>query len=378
MTTVLQIIPHLGAGGAEQACVDVTIGLKSAGHRALIMTSGGARLPEIRQAGGEIILRPVHRKNPWMIFINMLWMIYFIQHYKVDIVHVRSRAPAWSAWGAARLTRRSFVTTQHAAYKFSNPLKKLYNSVMAKGDRVIAISEFLARHITRTYTMDPSALRTIPRGIDLVRFSPENVDEKRRAMLCLDWKLELGKPLILVPSRISPIKGQALFLEAMAMLGPEFKQVHAIILGDDQGRHAYREELQSIIDKRELHDRVQLVHHCQDMPAAYSLASLVVAPSLVPEGFGRVPVEAMAMGVPVIASKLGGFTETIQHNETGWLVEPHDPEALAQAIMQALSLSDEQLEHLVLKARQQARARYDKWQMVAATLAVYEEVKKTS
>lgn len=376
MTTVLQIIPNLGAGGAEQACVDVAIGLKTAGHRPLVVSAGGPRVAEILKAGGLHYVWPVNSKNPIMLLINTLWLIKFIQGQKVDVVHARSRAPAWSAFWASRITQRAFVTTNHAAYKFSNPLKKFYNSVMAKGDRIIAISDFIARHVETSYGVSRSIIRTIPRGIDLSRFSSEDVNEARRDALRHDWGIGLQQKLILLPSRLSPIKGQAVLIEAMALLPPNLSFVQAVVVGDDQGRIGYRRELQNLITARGLGDRVKLVKHCTDMPAAYGLASLVVASSLVPEGFGRVPVEAMVMGVPVVATRLGGFIETIKPGETGWLVEPNDPQALALAITEAFMQTADQKATMVQNARQYARMHYDKWKMVADTLAVYDELKK--
>lgn len=376
MTTVLQIIPNLDAGGAEQACVDVAIGLKTAGHRPLVVSAGGPRVAEILKAGGLHYVWPVNSKNPIMLLINTLWLIKFIQGQKVDVVHARSRAPAWSAFWASRITQRAFVTTNHAAYKFSNPLKKFYNSVMAKGDRIIAISDFIARHVETSYGVSRSIIRTIPRGIDLSRFSSEDVNEARRDALRHDWGIGLQQKLILLPSRLSPIKGQAVLIEAMALLPPNLSFVQAVVVGDDQGRIGYRRELQNLITARGLGDRVKLVKHCTDMPAAYGLASLVVASSLVPEGFGRVPVEAMVMGVPVVATRLGGFIETIKPGETGWLVEPNDPQALALAITEAFMQTADQKATMVQNARQYARMHYDKWKMVADTLAVYDELKK--
>jgi len=374
MTTVLQVIPSMGAGGAEQACIDVAAGLRVAGHRALVASSGGARVSEILRVGGEHIQRPVHSKNPTVIITNALWLARFIRAQKIDVIHVRSRAPAWSAYIACRMTGCAFITTFHAAYKFSNPLKKFYNSVMAKADRIIAISHFIGAHIENTYGVERVRIRVIPRGIDLDKFTPDKVSGESRNKLRKAWDIEEGQPLILFPSRLSPIKGQAEFIEAMARLPYGLKNVLAIIVGDDQGRVSYRRELENLIAAHGLQARVRLVPHCADMPATYSLAALAVAPSLVPEGFGRVPVEAMAMGVPAIATDLGGFTETISPGETGWLVPPNDTKKLAEAITAALTQTPEQRASMTHKAQQNVYAHYDKKKMVADTLKVYEEL----
>ncbi len=374
MITILQIIPSLGAGGAEQACVDVAAGITMAGYRSIVVSSGGPRVAEILKAGGEHITRSVHIKNPMVMLANALWLAHVIRDRKVGLVHVRSRAPAWSAYWACRMTSCPFVTTNHAAYKFSNPFKKFYNSVMVKADRIIAISSFIAAHIRKNYHADAAKIRIIPRGIDFAKFAPEKITEERRGKLRAAWGVAEGQRLTLLPSRLSPIKGQSVLVEAMALSPPELGDVMAVILGDDQGRAGYRRELEDLIAARKLQNRVRLVAHCDDMPAAYSLAALVVAPSLIPEGFGRVPVEAMAMGVPVIASDLGGFTETIHPGANGWLVPPNDPQSLAQAMTKALTQTPEQHAAEAQTAMQQVRARYDKTKMVTDTLAVYDEL----
>lgn len=376
MTTVLQIIPSLNTGGAEQACVDVAIGLKQAGHKAIVASSGGRRVEELEDHGIQHVKLNAASKNPGVIFDNGSWLTSFIREHKVDIVHARSRAPAWSAFMAARRAPCGFVTTFHAAYKFSNPFKKFYNGVMARGDRVIAISEFIARNIELNYRVRPDKIRVIPRGIDLDRYAHEKVDEKKRADLRKSWAITGDQPIILAPARLSPIKGQKVLINAMALLAATAQSgAIAVLLGDDQGRHGYVRELRELIHERGLDGSVRIAPPCNDMPAAYSLASMIVAPSVVEEGFGRVPVEAMAMGVPVVASDLGGYSENIRAGKTGWLVPPRDPQKLADAMLQILSQTPEQRAAMTSMALKEVTARYDKRKMVADTLAVYEEVR---
>jgi glycosyltransferase involved in cell wall biosynthesis len=372
MSTVLQIIPSLDGGGAEQGCVDIALGLVAAGHRTIVVSSGGALVDKIRAVGVQHVWCPAASKNPVTILNNALWLAKLVRKQQVDIIHARSRAPAWSAYLASRMTNRPFVTTFHAAYKFSNPAKKYYNSVMAKGDRVIAISEFIAGHIRRNYGID-DAIRTIPRGIDLEKFALDKVTPEREAALREQWGLAEGEKIVLLPARISPIKGHKTLIEAMAtppLLGSGLK---VIMLGDDQGRSEYRYELEALIVSRNLQGNVRIMPSCKDMPAAYRLASLAVSPSTIPEGFGRVPVEAMAMGVPVIATALGGFKETIRPG-TGWLVPPGDAKRLASCIMEVINLAPERRAAIAGAAMANARARYDKHKMIADTLAVYKEL----
>ncbi|MDX2027021.1 MAG: glycosyltransferase family 4 protein [Alphaproteobacteria bacterium] len=374
MITVLQIIPNLGAGGAEQACVDMTAALKSAGHRPIVVSAGGQRVVDIEKAGGWHIQRSVNSKNPITMLINALWLANLIGEENIDILHARSRAPAWSAWWASRMTGCAFMTTFHAAYKFSNPLKKFYNSVMAKGHRIVAISQFIGQHIQESYSVSADKIRVISRGISLDKFTPGDVTEERKTKIQQGWDVAPDQPVILLPSRLSPIKGQRVFIEAMSLLPSSLKQVAAVILGDDQGRTGYKRELKNLITARGLQGRVHIVTHCHDMPAAYASCALVVAPSLVPEGFGRVPIEAMAMGVPVIATNIGGYQETVRNGETGWLIEPDDPKKLADAITHAFGQAPEQRAAMARKAAQTVHELYDKQKMIAKTLAVYDEL----
>ena len=371
--TILQIIPNLGAGGAEQACVDIVAGLRARGDRAWVMAAGGRRVEEIERAGGVFFQKNVASKNPFVILKNAWDLARFIRKEKIDIVHVRSRAPAWSAWLACRAVSCPFVTTFHAAYKFSNPVKKFYNRVMARGDRIIAISDYIAAHIKDSYGVDPRRICVIPRGINMDAFAPEAVTSERREALRRAWGVKDGVPLVLLPARLSPIKGQALVIEAMALLS-NTGSAQAVIVGDDQGRVGYRQALMDLIAARGLRDRVFLVGPCADMPAALDLAALVVVPSKVPEGFGRVPVEAMAMGKLVLASSLGATGETVRDGETGWLLPPENPEKWAEVMARALVLPPEERRTRGEDARRYVKERFSRRQMVDATLAVYDGV----
>ncbi len=374
MRTVLQIIPNMGAGGAEQACIDIAAGLRERGDRALVVSAGGKRVPELERSGGLHVQHPVSAKNPAKIIANAFWLARFIREQRVDIVHARSRAPAWSAWLACRMTSCRFVTTFHAAYKFSNAAKKAYNRVMTRGLRIIAISEFIAAQIRESYGVAPEKIRVIPRGIDMKKFVPKSVTDARREALRQQWKLGEGQRVILLPARLSAIKGQALLIQVMPLLSSSCGDVVAVIVGDDQGRSGYRQQLQDLIALLKVQDHLRLVDHCADMPAAYSLADVVVVPSKVPEGFGRVPVEAMAMGVPVIASNLGATIETVQEGVTGWLLPPVDPSRWAEALTHALSLSPEERTAMASAAMLRARTYYGRDRMVADTLQLYDDV----
>ena len=376
MLTVLQIIPALGTGGAEQAVLDIASGLLERGDRALVVSSGGRRVKELETIGAMHILRDVKTKNPIKIIHNAFWLAELIRKEKIDIVHARSRAPAWSAYLACRMTGAHYVTTFHAAYKFKSDVKKAYNAVMAKGERVIAISPFIADHIYACYDVLADRLRIVNRGIDLSGFHvgnilPERIDAARAFM-----GAEPSRDVILLPGRLSPIKGQGILIRAIGLLAKRRKGTmpQLLIVGDDQGREAYSAALLDLTHQQGVAEHVRFTGAWADMPAAYALATLVAVPSQVPEGFGRVPVEAMAMGVPVIASKLGAMQDTVLHGQTGWLV-PHDNvELWAALIDEALSLPPEARASMRQAARDHVVQNYTQNNMIAQTLAVYDEL----
>ncbi|MDD2326436.1 MAG: glycosyltransferase family 4 protein [Alphaproteobacteria bacterium] len=376
--TVLQIIPAFGTGGAEQACYDMAAALCARGDKALIVSEdGGWRIPMAQKVGARFIDKNVATKNPLLIIRNAFWLAKLIRREKVDIVHARSRAPAWSAWIACRMTKCPFVTTAHAAYKYDCALKKTYNRVMAAGDRVIAISGYIADILKNEYGVNDNRLRLVNRGVDVAQLQPSVVSQDRVQALRSAWAVEENERVILFPARLSPIKGHEMLIRALGLLRKKGTDLPlTLIVGDDQGREAYSQKLHDVIEEEGLKGRVKLVGACSDMPAAYALAQLVVQPSKEPEGFGRVPVEAMAMGLPVIASAVGAMRYTVLDGKTGWLVKAEDKEGWARAVAKALSLSEADRQKMASTARDYVCQNFTSETMIARTLAVYDEMRK--
>ncbi len=369
---VMQVVPSLVTGGVERGTGGVAAALVDAGWRSLVVSSGGPMAREIQRAGAEHVELPVHSKNPMAMRSNVERLSSLIREDSVDIVHARSRAPAWSARRAARGAGVRFMTTIHAPYNLGLPLKRLYNSVMADGDRVIAISAFIARHAMETYKTDPERIRVIHRGIDIDHFDPAKVSAERVIKLSANWRLADGVPVIMLPGRLTRWKGQAVLIEAIARLGRD--DIRCLIVGSDQGRTGYRRELEGLIAKRKLGGVVHLVGDCNDMPAALMLADVVVSASTDPEAFGRVIVEAQAMGRPIVAADHGASRELVLPEETGWLVPPNDPEALADGLRSALALDATARESWARRAITRSQELFTKQKMCAATLDVYREL----
>lgn len=372
--TVLQVLPALETGGVERGTIDVALALKEAGWHPLVASQGGRMVRELDRAGIEHITLPLKVKTPWGIRANIKALRTVIADRRVDLVHARSRAPAWSALAAARAEHVPFVTTFHGTYSLGMfGLKKRYNAVMTRGDRVIAISGFIRSHIVAHYSIDQEIIRVIQRGVDLASFDPSRVSQERMIQLATRWRLPDGVPVVMLPGRITRWKGHILLLEALAQLPPEVP-FHAVLVGDDQGRAAYRKEIETTADRLGLHDRVRLVGDCQDMPAAYMLADVVVSASIEPEAFGRVPAEAMAMGRPVIVPDHGGGPEIVEHGVTGWHFAARDAASLAGALKTALTLPPKARADGAARAVAEARTRFGKDRMTASTLAVYREL----
>ena len=369
---VLQVLPSLTTGGVERGTVDIAAALTGAGLRAIVVSAGGPMEHDIERVGGEHITLPVDSKNPLVIRKNIAALAKVIRSRRIGLVHARSRAPAWSARSAAQRCGVPFMTTFHGTYNFNNPAKKAYNAIMAKGERVIAISEFIGRHIVENYDTPEGRVRVIPRGIDIDTFNPDAVSPERMIQLSQSWRLPDDAPVIMLPGRLTRWKGQSVLIEAARRLGRA--DVRVLLVGDDQGRTGYRDELEAQIARIGTEGIIHLTGPCRDMAAAYMLANVVVSPSTDPEAFGRVAAEGHAMGRPVIASDHGGARETVISGETGWLVPPGDADALAQALHTALTMTSEDRDTVAQRAIAHVRKNFTKQKMCAATLDVYAEL----
>ena len=375
--TVLQVVPELDTGGVEQTAIDVTRAVVAAGGRSLVASSGGRLEPVLKGAGGELVRLPVHSKNPLTIASNTGALIDTVRREGVGLIHVRSRAPAFSALGAARATKVPLIATYAGVYNAKSGLKRWYNAVMTRGDLVIANSEFTRAHVIAEHRVDPAKVVAIPRGVDLNRFDPERVSPERVERVLQAWGVapDDGRVRILLAGRLTRWKGQLLLVDAAERLRVKGRDDFLIVLaGDDQGRDAYRAEILRAVRDAGLTDHVRLAGHCEDMPAAYLAADLAVAPSLDPEAFGRTAVEPQAMGRPVLAADHGAPRETVIAGETGWLVAPGDADAWARALETAITAGPEGRAAMGAAGRARARALYSVEAMGAATLDVYARV----
>ena len=368
---LLQVLPALRSGGVERGTLEIAEAQIDAGFRAIVASAGGEMVPALEALGAKHITLPLTAKSPFALWRNAAALAALARAEGVALIHARSRAPAWSALMAARRGGLPFVTTYHGAYNEGFPGKRFYNSVMARGDRVIAISHFIADLIRARHGVAESRLRVIPRGVDPRRFDPGLVGTERLEKLRTAWSLPEGRPIIMLPARVTRWKGQMVLVEAMARLPGDSL---ALLVGDAEERQAFRAELEARIESLGLKDRVRLVGHANDMPAALLLADVVIHASTDAEAFGRTVIEAQAMARPVIASDLGAPRETVAEGVTGWRTPPGDAAALANAIGTTLALPAEERAALGARARAAVLSGYTTAAMQAATMAVYREV----
>jgi glycosyltransferase involved in cell wall biosynthesis len=367
---ILQVLPSLQSGGVERGTIEVARAIAAKGWVSLVASSGGRMAGQLSYVGAEHIMLPLASKNIFVMWRNSRKLKKIIRDRQVDIIHARSRAPAWCAYWASRKTDCKFVTTFHGYYKIQNAIKHWYNSVMTRGDRVIAISHFIADHIRKNYTVEAERVRIIYRGVDLKLFHSTTHSPERMIKLAKEWHLP-DEPVILFPGRLTRWKGQDVFIKALEQI--PHRHFFAVILGDAKGHHTYRSELEKLIISCGLAGHVRIIPHTQQITDAYRLARIVVATSIAPEPFGRVVLEAQAMARPVIATNQGGPQETVVPNETGWLVQPSNVAELSNVLTFALSMQEEDLRLMGDQAMANA-AKFSLDAMCEKTLAVYQEL----
>ena len=376
---VLQVIPKLGYGGAETGCYDVAHYLPENNCKSFIITSGGELTKFVDKEKVKLIKLPVHSKNPLLIIFNTIILICIILFYDISIVHARSRAPAWSCLIATKLTRRKFVTTFHGTYNFSGKLKKLYNSVMVRSDLIIAGSNFIFHHIKENYSEFLKLKKkflVIFRGINVDYFDASTkleVDEKK---LLAKWEIQKEKKIILVPGRLTSWKGQEMFIEAVNLVKIElgYEAFHVVILGSDQGRNLYKKKLVRLSEQYRLTNQIKFIDHCDDMALAYKVSDIIISPSIEPEAFGRVAVEAQSMEKLIIASNIGGSNETIINEKTGLLFEAGNADSLSKKIISAITMDEMSLELMGKEGRKNVLKKFNVEKMCFSTYSEYKRL----
>jgi glycosyltransferase involved in cell wall biosynthesis len=382
---LMQILPALENGGVERGTIDIARALKKADFEPIVVSKGGILTYQLREAGITHITLPVDTKNPLTIFLNIKKIIHLIAQYKVDLIHVRSRAPMWSAYFACKKTKTKLVSTVHGTYSLNLmswkvfPLKKIYNSMMLKADRVIAVSNFIKEYLVKNYgernqSLDSKIvdkIKVIQRGVDLKYFDLEKVSQTRIINLINQWNIPEDHKIILLPSRFTAWKGHEFLIKSLAKVRNDFC---CIMLGSDHGHKKFRKKIEQMVSQFGLEGKVKIVGLCKEMPTAYAVSHIVISSSVKPEAFGRVAIESQAMERITIATKIGGSLETVVENKTGFLVEVDDQERLAELIDHALELSQEEAKAIGKSARDHIVKNFSNEKMCDDTIAIYREL----
>ncbi len=376
---VLQVIPKLGYGGAETGCYDIAHYLSENNCKSFIITSGGELTKFIDKKKVKLIRLPVQSKNPLLIFLNAIILVGIILFFNISIVHARSRAPAWSCLMATKLTRRKFVTTFHGTYNFGGRLKKFYNSIMVRSDLIIAGSNFIFSHIKENYSeflKSKKKFLVIFRGINVDYFDPSTKLDSDEKNLLKKWEINKEKKIILVPGRLTSWKGQQMLIEAINLVKIElgYEAFHLVILGSDQGRNLYKKKLITLTEQYRLMNQIKFIDSCKDMALAYKVSDIVISPSIEPEAFGRVAVEAQSMEKLIIASNIGGSNETIINEKTGFLFEAGDEKDLCKKIIRSITMDEVSLQLMGKEGRKNVVKKFNVEKMCFSTYSEYKRL----
>jgi glycosyltransferase involved in cell wall biosynthesis len=373
----MQIVPALDTGGVEQTVIDIAKAIIDQGGKAIVVSNGGRREAELTKIGAISIKAKVHSKNPFIQWQNRGHLRRLIRQYGVNIIHVRSRAPAYAAIMAARDENIPSISTYHGIYNAKSALKRAYNGLMTKAWRVIANSDFTRSHILEVYDLNPEHVITINRGVDLSRFDHELIAPDQIIKIKAEFGIAAGVTSFLLAGRLTRWKGQSLIIKAAHILKSKgIDQFRIIMVGDDQGRIAYRQELETMITNLGLREQLTILGHCAAMPAAYSACDFAINASTDPEAFGRTVVEPQIMGRPVLAANHGAPAQTVIDGKTGYLVPPHDENAWADALLKAILLSPQERQSMSMAARLHGKKNYSLEAMCSATIALYQEALK--
>ena len=370
---VLQVLPEMETGGVETGTVEIAAGLTEKGIKNFVASQGGRLTYELDKLKVKHLTLPLKSKNIFTMLSNAKKLEKFIKENGINIVHARSRAPAWSAYWAAKRAGVHFVTTFHGTYGLGPcGLKKVYNKIMTYGERVIAISEHIKKHILGNYKISEGKIRLVHRCVDVDKFNPDSVSQERIIKTVKAFNIPEDKPVLLLLGRLTNWKGQHLLIEALSML--KHKDYYCLIVGPDQGRVKYSEYLRDLVKKFRLDGSVAFYGQTTDVSALMMVSNVILSTAIEPEAFGRISIEGQAMGKVVVASNIGGSLDTITDGTTGKFFYSNNPASLAEAIDWALDLSPDEVKKIGKAGIKNVHDNFTKDIMCEKTIAVYNEL----
>lgn len=383
---IMQILPALNSGGVERGVIDISKAVALAGFESIVVSNGGPMIQQFNGSKVKHIQLPLHSKNPFTIYCNSKKLAKIIKEYQVDLVHIRSRCPAWSAYFACRETPKNkgckMISTFHGSYSptlFSKKIsewKLKYNAVMLKPKSIIAVSGFIKNFIYQNYSgivnLAQKEIRVIHRGVDLKYFCNSKVPQSRIVQLIEKWDLPDDKQIIMLPGRITGWKGHEFLISALAKV--QNQNFFCIMVGSLKGHEKFAKTLEQKIKENHLEGKIKIVGEAKDMPAAYLVSDMVISASVKPEAFGRVAIEAGAMGRIIIATNIGGSLETVIDGQTGFLVEVNNVNKLAEIIDQVLTMEKTKKEQIGQNAIKHITDNFSNQKMLDETIEFYKQV----
>lgn len=371
--TILQVLPSLFSGGVERGTIEVAQILKNSGYNPIVASSGGPLVYKLEEHDIKHIALNVSSKNPFVIWENVSSLSNIIKEYKINLVHARSRAPAWSAYIATNNMKVPFVTTFHGIYNISNFLKLYYNSVMTKGQRVIAVSDFVKQHMLKYYNVDERIIRVIHRGVDSNYFNPERVNQEEIKKFKEQYNVPKNTPVLLLPARMTTWKGQIQLVKALNKIRD--LNFHCLIIGDLSKHPNFTKSVQNLISELKLQRKIRIHGNERNVLNLYAISDIVLSTSIEPEAFGRTIIEGQSMAKLVVATNTGGAVETIKDEVTGYHVKPKNINDLSEKIRHCLSiLGTHQAIDISQAARQSVVDNFSLKNMLDKTLDVYKEL----
>ena len=379
---IIQIIPNMEIGGAEKTVLEIGAYLKNTHYEPIVLTSGGGMIENLKEKKIKVLTRKIDQKNPYTIFTNIEKFKNIFLENKISLVHARSRAPAWSAYYASKKLNIPFITTWHGHAENSSFFKKKYNSIMLKGNAVIANSEYTAKKISENYSYDISNIDIIPRGVSSSDYTSNNFSEKEIIDLKRKWIIKDDQKVILLPARYSKWKGHELAIRACSKIVEENPKLNIsiIFIGNKEGNEKYISNLEKLSNTLGLSNYIKILGNFENMPLAYLASDIVLSPSIEPEPFGRIPIEAQAAGKTIIASDHGAVKDTIKNGEdnTGFRIKNNDVEDLKNKINLALNLNDDEISNLRKRAIEYVDKNFSLENMCKKTLDVYDRILNVS
>lgn len=361
---IVQILPELNEGGVERGTVELSREYIKNGLKSIVISNGGKLVNQIENEGGKHFKFDVCSKNIFTVPFRIWGLRKLLKEIKPDIVHVRSRVPAWLVYFANKTLKLPFVTTVHGL----NSVNK-YSEVMTKGDEVICVSEVVKDYVVNNYNLNPNKFTVIQRGVDLNKFNPKNVDNEFINNFKKDFNLE-GKYIITSVGRVTWLKDYETFIKSIAIVKKEIPNVVGLVVGGiREDKEEYAKSLKDLAKSLNIEENIIFAGSQKNISEVYFLSDIVVNASLKMGNVGRTVVEALALNTPVIATTYEGLKNIVEDDVNGAIIETKNEKQLAEKIIKVKSQNFTNIIKTIPKE-------YTLDTMVKDTISVYKRVLK--